>query len=80
MIKYNLKALISDKEFRNDKKITYEEISKSTGISRQTLSKIASRKGYKTSSEIIEKLCKYFNVTPDEFMTIIPDPPESETP
>ena len=80
MIKYNLKALISDKEFRNDKKITYEEISKSTGISRQTLSKIASRKGYKTSSEIIEKLCKYFNVTPDELMTIIPDPPETETP
>ena len=75
MIKYNLKALISDKEFREDCKITYEIISKSTGISRQTLSKIASKKGYKTSSDIIEKLCNYFDVTPDEFMTIIPDPP-----
>lgn len=74
MIKYNLKALISDKEFRDDKKITYEEISKSTGISRQTLSKIASKKGYNTSSENIEKLCQYFECTPDELMTIIPDP------
>lgn len=78
MIKYNLKALISDKEFRDDKKITYEEISKSTGISRQTLSKIASKKGYNTSSENIEKLCQYFECTPDELMTIIPEPEPPE--
>ena len=43
MIKYNLKALISDKEFKDNKKITYEDISRETGISRQTLSKIASK-------------------------------------
>jgi len=78
MIKYNLKALISDKEFRDDKKITYEGISKSTGISRQTLSKIASKKGYNTSSENIEKLCQYFECTPDDLMTIVPDPNPSK--
>jgi putative transcriptional regulator len=74
VIKYNLKILIYEKEFAEDRKITYKEISEATGISRQTLSKIASRKGYKTSSRNIEKLCKYFNVTPDVLMTIVPDP------
>jgi len=73
MIKYNLKALISDKEFHEDRKITYDEISKKTGISRQTLSKIASTRGYKTNTENIEKLCTYFNITPDKLMSIMPD-------
>lgn len=80
MIKYNLKALISDKAFKEDRKITYGEVSEATGISRQTLSKIASKRGYITNSENIEKLCKYFECTPDKFMTILPDPPETKTP
>ncbi len=76
MIKYNLKALISDKEFKEDRKIRYEDISKSTGISRQTLSKIASKKGYRTSSDIIEKLCRYFDVGPEKLITIVSNPEE----
>ena len=79
MIKYNLKILIHEKEFAEDRKITYEEISKATGISRQTLSKIASKKGYRTNSNNIENLCKYFNVTIDKFLTIVQDPPNSQT-
>lgn len=75
MIKYNLKALIADKEFREERKINYEEISAATGISKPTISKIASKKGYYTSTENIEKLCRYFDCTPDQLMTIIPDPP-----
>jgi len=73
MIKYNLKALISEKEFQEARKITYDEISNATGISKQTLSKIASTRGYKTNTENIEKLCTYFNITPDNLITIVPD-------
>ena len=79
MIKYNLKSLISEKEFQEAKKITYDEISSVTGISRQTLSKIASKRGYKTNTENIEKLCTYFNVTPDKLITIMPDNKFTET-
>jgi len=75
MVKYNLKALISDKEFAEDRRITYKIISEETGISKTTLSKISSVKGYNASADIIEKLCIYFNVTPDRLMTIIPDSP-----
>ncbi|RJP85890.1 MAG: XRE family transcriptional regulator [Desulfobacteraceae bacterium] len=76
MIKYNFKSLLADKEFREDRKIKYEEISEATGISRQTLSKIAGVRGYKTNTENIEKLCVFFNCTPDQLMTILPDPAE----
>jgi len=77
MIKYNFKALISDKEFRENRKITYKDISDVTGISKTTLSKIASIRGYNASADIIEKLCLYFNVTPDKLMTIIPESPKT---
>lgn len=76
MIKYNFKSLLADKEFGEDRKIKYEEISKATGISRQTLSKIAGARGYKTNTENIEKLCLFFDCTPDQLMTIIPDQAE----
>jgi putative transcriptional regulator len=79
MIKYNLKELIAKKEFQGKKRISLSEIAKEIDISRATLSKIANSKGdYSTKTEYVEKLCKYFNVTPDELMTIIPDPEPSE--
>jgi len=73
MIKYNLKALILDKEFKEDTRITYKQVSEATGISKPTLSKIASKKGYNTTTENVEKLCRYFKVTPEKLMTLIPD-------
>ncbi len=73
MIKYNLKTLISEKKLREMRKITYREISGYTGISKVTLSKIAQRKGYDTAVSIVEKLCLYFNCTPNELISIVPD-------
>jgi putative transcriptional regulator len=79
MIQFNFKQLLADKAFEEKRRIHLKEIAKKTGISRTTLSKIANSKGeYKTSSENIEKLCQYFECTPDQFMTIIPDPEPTE--
>lgn len=78
MVKFNLKMLIADKSFKEDKKITYGDVSAFTGISASTLSKLASKKGYHTSSVNIEKLCYYFACTPNDLMTIIPDPAEGK--
>jgi putative transcriptional regulator len=71
MIKYNLKALISEKEFSEGRRITYDEITKSTGISQTTLSKIANQKGYDTAVSKIEKLCLYFKCGPEDLITIV---------
>jgi len=79
MIKYNLKELLSEKEFKEKRTITLGEIAEAIGVSRTTISKMAnSRGGYSTKTEYIEKLCKYFDVTLDQLMTIIPDPPDKK--
>jgi len=75
MIIVNLKELIVKKGAVEGKRISYAEICKETGIGISTLSRIANKPGY-VKAEYIEKLCKYFSVTPDQLMTIIPDPPE----
>jgi len=75
MIKYNLKTLIAEKKLRENRNITYREISGQTGISKVTLSKIAKRRGYDTAVSIVERLCLYFQCTPNELISIVPDLP-----
>lgn len=60
MIRFLLKELISDKSFREGRRITLDEVSTATGIHRSTLSKIANQKGYNTTTDNLEALCKYF--------------------
>ena len=74
MIRYKLKTLISDKSFRERRKITYEEITKATGIGPVTLSAIASRRGYVTSTDILDKLCAFFECSISDLIEHIPDP------
>ncbi|KKO48130.1 hypothetical protein VT06_13345 [Arsukibacterium sp. MJ3] len=66
MIRFRLKELIADKEFHEDKRITYEEIAKATGVHRTTLSKLANQKGYNTTTDVLDKLCIYFGVDLDK--------------
>ena len=79
MIKYNFKALLHDKEFKEDRKITYDEIAKATGLSRQTLSNVSSKRGHNVTADVIERLCRYFEVSPSDLMTLIPDHPDAAT-
>lgn len=60
MIRFRLKELIADKEFKDGRRITLEEISRETGIHRTTLSKIANQKGYVTNTDVLDRLCAYF--------------------
>lgn len=66
MIRFRLKELIAEKEFREGRRITYDEIAGATGIHRTTLSKIANQKGYNTTTDVLDKLCGYFGVGVDQ--------------
>ena len=61
MIRFKLKELIAEKEFRENRVITLAEIAEETGIHRSTLSKIANERGYNTGTENVERLCRFFN-------------------
>lgn len=62
MIRFRLKELIADKGFQEGRRVTIDEVAKETDIHRTTLSKIANQKGYKTNTEVLDKLCTFFGV------------------
>lgn len=62
MIRFRLKELIADKEFKEGRRVPMEEIANATAIHRTTLSKIANQKGYNTTTDILDKLCIFFDV------------------
>lgn len=61
MIRFFLKERIADKEFREKRKIKLEEVSSVSGVSRNTLSRILNSYGYSTSTDVLDKLCVYFD-------------------
>ena len=49
-----------EKAFRENRRVTFEEVSTATGINRTTLSKMANHRGYNTTTDNLGNLCKYF--------------------
>ena len=62
MIRFRLKELLAEKGFRENRRVTLDEVSKATGVHRTTLSKIANQRGYNTTTDILDKLCEFFEV------------------
>lgn len=73
MIRFRLKELVAEKEFQEKRRITYEEIARETGIHRTTLSKIANQIGYNTTTDVVDKLCKYLGVETGDLIQFIDD-------
>jgi len=65
--------MIIDQEFSAGRRITLDEVSKGTGIQRTTLSRIAGQKGYNTTTDNIDKLCRYFNCNVQALMEYVPE-------
>lgn len=83
MIRFRLKELIADYEFREQRRLTLEEISRVTGIHRTTLSKIARRQGYNTTTDYLDRLCEFFNCKVEmliEHVLIAPTKPAQISP
>ncbi|NJL58253.1 MAG: helix-turn-helix transcriptional regulator [Desulfobacteraceae bacterium] len=78
MIIYHVKDLMLKKSALERRKITYADVEKEANVSKITLTRLASNKNHSVRAEIIEKLCLYFNCSPDKLMTILPDAPEKE--
>lgn len=59
MIRVMFKQQMDEKSFREKRRITLQDVSEATGISRATLSRIANTPGYNTSTDHIDLLCEY---------------------
>lgn len=73
MIRFRLKELMADKGFEENRRVTLDEVAKATGVHRTTLSKIANQRGYNTTTEILDKLCEFFEVEVGEVAQYVGD-------
>jgi len=73
VIRYRLKELVADREFREGRRVTLEEVASVTGIHRTTLSKIANKRGYNTTTENLDRLCKFFECRLEQLVEYVPD-------
>lgn len=73
MIRFKLGELLEKKQFRDSRRITLQEVSEATAINRSTLSKILNQKGYSTGTDVLDRLCTYFDCTVSDVMEHLPD-------
>lgn len=73
VIRFKLGELLEKKQFRDSRRITLQEVSEATGINRSTLSKILNQKGYSTGTDVLDRLCTYFNCAVSDVAEHLPD-------
>lgn len=61
MLRFKLKELIAEKEFREGRIISLVEISAETGIHRMTLSRVANHRDANPTADVLDRLCIYFS-------------------
>ncbi len=71
MIRILFNQLLDEKSFRERKRITISDVCEATGLSRPTVSRIANVPGYVTSTETIERLCRYFQCAPGDLLVLV---------
>lgn len=73
MIRFRLRERMADKSFKSGQRVTLESVAAATGIHRATLSKIASHLAYNTTTDNLDKLCKFFECSWSEIAEYVPD-------
>jgi putative transcriptional regulator len=73
MIRFRLAELIADKAFKERRSISITEVAEGSGVHRATLSKMANQPGTNVGSDVIDKLCHYFQCQPGNLMSYIED-------
>jgi DNA-binding Xre family transcriptional regulator len=73
MIRFLINELLSEKQFKEGRRITLIEVSEATGINRMTLSKMINHKNYSTVTDNLDKLCTFFECKIEDLIEYIPD-------
>ncbi len=69
MIRILLKQMLDEKSFNERRRITLNEVSQETGISRATLNRISNVPGYNANIDAVDALCKFFDCSPCELLS-----------
>jgi DNA-binding Xre family transcriptional regulator len=69
MIEIHLTQMMLNKSAEQKRLITIDEIAKETGLGRNTLSRIKNNSDHKTTTDVIDKLCAYFDCKIEDLVT-----------
>ncbi len=73
VIRFHLKRLISDWEFREGRRLTIAELAEGSNVARPTISRILNQRGYNTTTDNVGKLCAFFNCRVENLVEFVPD-------
>jgi DNA-binding Xre family transcriptional regulator len=73
-----LEQLILDKSSEWQRRITLKEISEATGISETTLIRMRSSDSKGIRYDVLDRLCKFFEVGVGDIIHYVPDEPSPE--
>ena len=73
VIRFKLAEQIEKRQFAEGRRITIQEIATETGLNRMTLSKILNHKGHSAGTEVLDKLCAYFNCKLEDLAEYVPE-------
>ena len=73
MIQCRLRELMGAKGRRERRRITYDDIRAYTGISRNTLSRLANDQDALVAMTTMERLCTYFDCQPGDLFIHVPE-------
>ncbi|MBL4832673.1 MAG: helix-turn-helix transcriptional regulator [Pseudomonas sp.] len=73
MLRFKIKEMIARREFEEGRRVTIAEVAEGAGIHRVTLSKMINRRGFSTSTDHIDGLCRHFDCRVEDLVEYIPD-------
>ena len=73
MLRFRLRRLMEKFEFREQRRLKMTESSEVTGIVRTTLSRMVGPKHFNTTTDNLEKLCKFFGCQVSDLVEYVPD-------
>jgi putative transcriptional regulator len=73
MLRFKLRERIADLEFRERRRVQLQEIAAETGLNRMTLSKLVNHHGANVQTDVLDKLCTYFNCRVEDLVVHVSD-------
>ena len=73
VIRFKLAEQIEKRQFAEGRRLTIQEIATQTGLNRMTLSKILNHKGHSAGTDVLDKLCAYFDCKLEDLAEYVPD-------
>lgn len=73
MIRFRLKELMADRQYRERRVITLKEVAQETGVHRMTLSRIANDPDCSASTAVLDRLCNYFGCPIEKLVEHVPE-------